>query len=65
MRGFLRRQAAYFAWGFAITMVVIAAYKEGLRDLITWVIISAVVGLIVSAAIYLLERRFPESPTDN
>ena len=64
MRGFFRRQTTYFLWGFAITMVVIAAYEEGLSDLLTWVLISAVVGVVVSAAVFLLGRRFPDSPTD-
>ena len=45
-------------------MVVIAAYEEGLSDLLTWVLISAVVGVVVSAAVFLLGRRFPDSPTD-
>ena len=62
MRSFLRRQATYFIWGFAISLAVIVAYEVGLESLLKYAIISAVVGVVVSAAIFMLERRFPETP---
>ncbi|MCZ2109245.1 MAG: hypothetical protein LC118_06735 [Dehalococcoidia bacterium] len=60
MWSFFRRQATYFVWGFAIALVAIVAYNVGVSDLVKYVITAAIVGVVVSAAIFFLERRFPE-----
>ena len=57
---FLKRQFTYFSWGFAIAMTVSIAYELGLSDLVKYVVISAVVGVVVSIGLFMLERRFPE-----
>ena len=61
MRSFFRRQVSYFIWGFAAAMVIIVAIDVGLVRLVNYAAIAAVVGVIVSAAIFMLERRFPDS----
>lgn len=58
---FFRRQTFYFIWGFAISLAVIVAWKVGVSDLVNYAIISAVVGVVVSVGIFLLERRFPDT----
>lgn len=58
---FLRRQATYFVWGFAIALVAIVAYDVGVSDLVKYVITAAIVGLVVSVGLFFLERQFPES----
>jgi hypothetical protein len=62
MRRFFRRQATYFIWGFAASLALIVAYEVGLDRLLKYAIASAVVGVVVSAGIFLLERRFPDTP---
>lgn len=57
---FLRRQATYFIWGFAITLVICVAVALGTSELIKYIIISAVVGIAVSLALFFLERQFPD-----
>ncbi len=66
MRSFFRRQVSYFVWGFAAAMVVIVAIDVGFGRLVNYAAIAAVVGVIVSAVIFMLERRFPDnSPPAN
>jgi hypothetical protein len=60
---FFRRQSYYFLWGFAITLAICVAYALGLDDLIKYVVISAIAGVVVSLIIFLLERRFPDHRT--
>jgi hypothetical protein len=57
---FFRRQTYFFLWGFAIAMIACVAYAVGLDDLIKYIVISALVGVIVSLIIFVLERRFPD-----
>lgn len=57
---FLRRQATYFVWGFAIALVICVAYALGTSDLIKYIVISAIVGVVVSVGLFFLERQFPE-----
>lgn len=61
MWAFFRRQTFYFIWGFAISLAVIVAWKVGVSDLLNYAMISAVVGVAVSAAIFFLERKFPNN----
>lgn len=63
MWAFLRKQTFYFLWGFAISLAVIVAWKVGVSDLINYAVISAVVGVVVSLAIFFLERLWPDSNT--
>ncbi|MBI2765332.1 MAG: hypothetical protein HYX53_05385 [Chloroflexi bacterium] len=62
MRRFLRRQATYFVWGFAIALAIIVAWQVGVSDLLMYAAYSAIVGVIVSGAMFYLERRFPDAP---
>lgn len=65
MWSFFRRQTFYFIWGFAISLVAIVAWKVGVSDLINYAAVSAIVGVAVSAAIFFLERKFPDrAPTE-
>ena len=43
-------------------MVVIVAIDVGFGRLVNYAAIAAVVGVIVSAVIFMLERRFPDNP---
>ncbi|MBA4179568.1 MAG: hypothetical protein C0506_03175 [Anaerolinea sp.] len=61
MWAFFRRQTFYFIWGFAISLAVIVAWKVGVSDLLNYAMISAVVGVVVSATIFFLERKFPNN----
>lgn len=61
MRTFFRRQTTYFIWGFAIALVITIAVDRGLDTLVRYFLIAAVAGVLVSAAVYFLERRFPDS----
>ncbi|MEO9255661.1 MAG: hypothetical protein ABI305_08985 [Tepidiformaceae bacterium] len=63
MWAFFRRQTYYFLWGFTIALVACVAYAVGLSDLVKYIIISGLVGIIVSLIIFFLERRFPEKRT--
>ncbi len=57
---FLHRQFTYFSWGFALAMAACIAYAVGVSDLLKYLVISAVVGVVVSIGLFMLERRFPE-----
>ena len=60
MWSFVRRQTFYFICGFAVSLAVIVAWKVGVSDLLDYAAISSVVGIVVSAAIFVLERVFPD-----
>jgi hypothetical protein len=60
MRSFFRRQTTYFVWGFAIALVITIAVDRGLDTLVRYFLIAAAAGVVVSVAIYFLERRFPD-----
>ncbi len=62
MRNFFRRQATYFIWGFAISLVLIVAYEVGVDRLVKYALTSAIVGVVVSAGIFFLGHRFPDTP---
>ncbi len=61
MWSFFRRQTFYFIWGFAISLAAIVAWRVGVSDLVNYAAISAGVGIVVSAAIFFLERKFPDN----
>ncbi len=61
MRRFFRRQTTYFIWGFAVALLVITAFDIGVGQLTLYAGISAVAGVVVSAIVFMLERRFPDN----
>ncbi len=62
VRTFFRKQTTYFIWGFAVSLAIIVAYEVGLDSLLKYAIISAAIGIAISAIIFGLERRFPDKP---
>lgn len=64
MRRFFRRQITYFVWGFAAALLVIIAIDVGFGRLVNYAAIAAAAGVVVSAIIFMLDRRFPDdTPT--
>ncbi len=61
MRNFFRRQFTYFTWGFALALLIIVAADLGFDQLMIYAAIAAAAGVVVSAIIFLLERRFPDN----
>jgi len=60
----LRRQLNYFFIGFIIAFVIYLFVRYDADDILLGVLIGAIAGLGVSAALYYLERRFPENRPD-
>lgn len=62
MRSFFRRQTTYFIWGFAAALLIITAFDIGIAQLTLYAAYSAAAGVVLSAVIFILERRFPDRP---
>ena len=60
MRKFLRRQLTYFLIGFLLTFIIYLFVWFDPDQVILGVVISAVGGVAMAAALFWLERRFPE-----
>jgi ABC-type nitrate/sulfonate/bicarbonate transport system permease component len=60
MWSFLRRQFLYFLTGFVVAFVIYIFARFDSDKVLLGVLISALVGLVVSAVIMYLERKFPE-----
>ena len=60
MWSFLRRQGGYFLVGFVIAFVIYLMFKLDRNELITGLVIGAAAGIVLSGALFWLERRFPE-----
>ena len=63
MRSFFRRQLTYFIWGFAAALLIIIAIDIGFGRLVNYAAIAAAAGVVVSAIVFMLGRRFPDSKT--
>ncbi len=61
MRSFFRRQLTYFIWGFAVALLIVIAVDVGFGRLVNYAAIAAAAGVVVSAIIFMLGRRFPDS----
>lgn len=62
MWAFVRRQALYFLVGFVIAFVIYLFIQFNNDDVLLGLAISAVAGIVVSALLWWLERRFEEKP---
>ncbi len=60
MWSFLRRQSLYFLTGFVATFLVYLFIKIGARDVLWGMAFGAMGGLVLSAIIFFLERKFPD-----
>lgn len=57
---FLRRQLTYFLVGFVITFVIYLFVRFNADAVLLGLVIGAVGGLALAAALFWLERRFPD-----
>ncbi|MCK9517649.1 MAG: hypothetical protein M0R74_01285 [Dehalococcoidia bacterium] len=60
MWSFLRRQLNYFLIGFIAGFVVYLFARYDADDIFIGVLIGIGAGLVLTAALFFLERRFPE-----
>ncbi len=60
MWSFLRWQSLYFFIGFTATFLVYLFIKIGSKDVLWGMACGAIGGLVLSAVIFFLERRFPD-----
>lgn len=62
MWGFFRRSTLYFLIGFIVAFVIFLFFKLSNGELMAGLAIGAVSGVVVTIAIFVLERRFPDNP---
>jgi len=60
MWSFLRRQSLYFLVGFVATVLVYLFIKIGSNDVLWGIAFGAAGGIVLSAIIFYLERKFPD-----
>ncbi len=60
MWGFFRRQILYFLLGFVATFVIYIFARFDTDTVILGLIISALVGVVLSGVLFYFERRFPD-----
>jgi multisubunit Na+/H+ antiporter MnhE subunit len=60
MWSFLRRQFLYFLIGFVITFVLYLFVRFDANKVILGVGVGIIGGLVLSAVLFMLERRFPD-----
>lgn len=65
MNTFLRRQLLYFLVGFLIAFIIYLFVRFDPDEVLLGVVISAVVGVVVSGVFVFLHRRFPDQPVLN
>ncbi|HMS60491.1 MAG TPA: hypothetical protein PKA49_16770 [Tepidiformaceae bacterium] len=61
MWSFLRRQLNYFLIGFVLTFVVYLFIRFDSDKVILGVVLGIGGGLVLSGALFMLERRFPDA----
>jgi ABC-type nitrate/sulfonate/bicarbonate transport system permease component len=61
MRKFLRRQLTYFLIGFVVTFIIYLFVRFNADQVILGMVIGAVGGFAVMAALFWLERKFPDA----
>jgi len=64
MWSFLRREFLYFLVGFVATFIVYLFIRFDADDVILGVVIGIGGGIILAAALFFLERKFPERIPD-
>jgi ABC-type nitrate/sulfonate/bicarbonate transport system permease component len=60
MWSFLRRQFLYFLIGFVVAFIIYIFARFDSDKVLLGILISALVGLVLSGFLFYLERRFPD-----